>query len=174
MRVLIISDNHGEEQAITLVTKRETIDHIIHCGDFCTPEKALPQRQRLTVVRGNCDFEEVANDALWEGGGYRFFVTHGHRYRVNASLMKLAYRAAEVAADIVCFGHTHYPFCELHEGRLFINPGSIVQPRGYTLPSYAILQTSTNDSVHITYYTPDGNNISELGGNYTLQQGKNP
>lgn len=171
MRVLVISDNHGEEQVLTQVCREEEIDHIIHCGDFCTSVEVLPERQRLTVVRGNCDFADVPDETLWEGDGYRFFVTHGHRYQVKASLMKLAYRAAEVAANIVCFGHSHEPFCQLHEGRLFINPGSIVQPRGYTLPTYAVLQTATNDRVHISYYTPDGDVIPELGGNYTLNSG---
>lgn len=168
MRVLIISDNHGEERALSRVVDREETDHIIHCGDFCIAPEALPQRQRMTVVRGNCDFADVSDDALWEGGGYRFFVTHGHRYHIKSSLMNLSYRAEEVAADIVCFGHSHYPYCAVHDGCLFVNPGSIIQPRGYPIPTYAILETAADRKVHMTFYTPQGEVVDELGGSYTL------
>lgn len=168
MRIVLMSDNHGEERVLSRIINKEKADHIIHCGDFCTNREALPALDQLTVVRGNCDFADVSNDAVWEGGGFRFFVTHGHRYEVKASLMKLSYRAQEVAADIVCFGHSHYPYCDEHDGRLYINPGSVVQPRGYTVPTYAVLETEERGQVKVTYYTPEGETVPLLGGTYSL------
>lgn len=169
MRVLIVSDNHGEEHVLSQIIERETTDHIIHCGDFCTAVDSLPDRQRMTVVRGNCDFADVPDDAIWEGGGYRFFVTHGHRYAIKSSLLRLSYRAEEVAADIVCFGHSHYPYCNVHDGCLFINPGSVVQPRGYPLATYAMVELAAKAEVQITFYTPQGEVVSDLGGSYSLR-----
>lgn len=169
MRILIMSDNHGEEQVLSLIIGREKADHIIHCGDFCTNREVLPNQDRITVVRGNCDFADVPDDTLWEGDGLRYFVTHGHRYQIKMSLMKLSYRAQEVAADIVCFGHSHYPYCDEHDGRLYINPGSVVQPRGYTVPTYAVLETEERGQVKVTYYTSKGETVPSLGGTYSLQ-----
>ena len=39
--------------------------------------------------------------------------------------MNLKYKAEEVNADIVCFGHSHVLGAEVIDGRLFLNPGSI-------------------------------------------------
>lgn len=171
MRILIVSDNHGEEKVLSSVIRREVAEHVIHCGDFCTDADALPNRERMTVVRGNCDFAAVKEEEIWEGGGYRFFVTHGHRYGIKSSLTSLLYRAEEVAADIVCFGHSHTPYCSEHGGCLFVNPGSVVQPRGYTVPTYAVLETGDEGGVDITYYTPGGE-LVPLGGTYSLKAKK--
>jgi predicted phosphodiesterase len=35
--------------------------------------------------------------------------------------------------QVVVFGHSHRPICELREGVLFVNPGS-AGPRRFTLP----------------------------------------
>lgn len=171
MRVLIVSDNHGDEQTLSRVVRRQEVDHVLHCGDFCTNVDALPLRERMTVVRGNCDYTNVPEEATWEGGGFRFLVTHGHHYQIKSSLNNLFYRAEEVNADIVCFGHSHDPYCDIHGGSLFLNPGSIVLPRGYPLPTYAVLEKVANDSIQVTYYTPEGDVVAELGGSYCLPAG---
>lgn len=170
MRILIMSDNHGDERVLTQVIERETADHVIHCGDFCVVHTALPEQGRMTVVRGNCDFADVPDDLVWEGGGLRYFVTHGHRYQVKSSLMKLSYRAQEVDADIVCFGHSHLPYCAEHDGMLFINPGSLVEPRGVSEPTYAVLETEETGQVQVRFYTPTGSARLEWGGTYSLRK----
>jgi putative phosphoesterase len=38
-------------------------------------------------------------------------------------------RFAEVAADIIVLGHTHYPLQKTYQGKLIVNPGSVGQPR---------------------------------------------
>lgn len=170
MRLVIISDNHGDIRALSRILKREKAEHVIHCGDFCSRAEVLPMREQMTIVRGNCDFAEAPAEAVRVRGGYRFLVTHGHRYQVKSSLLKLSYRAEEVAADIVCFGHSHVPYCTKHEGRLYVNPGSIVQPRGYTVPTYAVLQTGDNNTVKITFYDTEGVAVPDLGGTYALER----
>src|SRR5699024_9472720 len=157
------------EKVLSRIVEKEHTDHIIHCGDFCLEAEDLPAREKMTVVRGNCDYADGPAEAMWEGSGYRFLVIHGHRYRVKSSLMPLAYRAEEIGADIVCFGHSHYPYCDIHRGRLFVNPGSVVQPRGYPVPTYVILETRANERVHTTYFTLQGRKVAELGGDYFLR-----
>jgi putative phosphoesterase len=161
MKVLIISDSHGKTNLLSQVVKRVKADHVIHCGDFCTDEKELPSCS-LTVVRGNCDWEPVPEEQVWEKEGLRFFVTHGHRYRVKTTLLPIRYRAEELGAQIACFGHSHFPFCEKAENVLLINPGSIIYPRGFLYPTYAVLEAKGNQ-LKVTYYKTDGTPIKERG-----------
>ena len=42
---------------------------------------------------------------------------------------------------IACFGHTHVPFCKEINGIIYVNPGSLSQPRQEgRKPSYALLE----------------------------------
>lgn len=169
MRLLIISDTHGDEQTFKHVVLREDPDQIIHCGDFCIAVERLPQLEILTVVRGNCDRPGVPDEALWEGAGLRFLVAHGHQYGIKSSLAQLSYRAEEVAANVVCFGHSHLPLCVARGGALFINPGSLVAPRGFPEPTYAVLEAESG-KVKVAYFTPEGERVNELGGTFRLKK----
>jgi putative phosphoesterase len=162
-----VSDSHGKANLLKKIVQKVKADHVIHCGDFCTSIDQLPDVS-MTVVQGNCDWENAPKESVWEAGRLRFYVTHGHRYQVKTSLLPIRYRAEEVDAHVACFGHSHFPVCEQANGRLFINPGSIAYPRGFRVPSYAVLQTDGAGTVHVKYYTPDGKVIAERGGSFVL------
>jgi uncharacterized protein len=161
MRVLIISDSHGEAKLLSEIVKRVKADHVIHCGDFCTDEAELP-KVPLTVVRGNCDWAQVPQEQIWEGQGVRFFITHGHKYQVKTTPLPMRYRTEEVGAQIGCFGHSHFPFCEKVGDVLLINPGSISYPRGFPHATYAVLE-KTDKKLAVTYYKTDGTLITARG-----------
>jgi putative phosphoesterase len=163
LRILIVSDSHGEAHLLHRIVEREQADHVIHCGDFCTDREQLPQVS-LTVVRGNCDWEPVSEEEVWEGDNWRFFVVHGHRHQVKTSLLPVRYRAEEQGAIIACFGHSHYPLCERSGNVLLINPGSIVQPRGFPFPTYAVLKVESKNQARVSYFTSDGRALVEPGG----------
>lgn len=161
MRILILSDSHGNTKLLNQIVEQVKADHVIHCGDFCTSEAKLPDVP-MTVVRGNCDWEQVQDEAVFEDGGLRIFVTHGHRYDVKSTPLSLRYRTEEMGAQIGCFGHSHFPFCEKVGEVLLINPGSISYPRGFPFATYAILEKST-DKLTVTYYKTNGTPITERG-----------
>lgn len=167
MLILILSDSHGNEKRLKEIVSRVEADHVIHCGDFCTEKADLPSTSS-TVVKGNCDFVDAPLEEEWEREGYRFFVTHGHHYQVKTSLLRLRYRAQELGANIVCFGHSHFPLCQKVRGILFINPGSITKPRGFPYPTYACLET-VGEKIKVTYYSIDGKKAPERGGIYILR-----
>ncbi|MCH5584634.1 metallophosphoesterase [Shimazuella sp. AN120528] len=167
MKVLVTSDSHGKATLLAHIVDRVQADYVIHCGDFCTEKKQLPSVP-MTVVRGNCDFEEVANEEAVTLAGYHFFVTHGHRHQVKSSLLPLSLLAQERRADIICFGHSHFPLCEQEGNTLFINPGSITSPRGYTVPTYAIVNLDDDRHVQVSYFQPNGNKVPNLGGSFDL------
>jgi uncharacterized protein len=167
MKILVVSDSHGKGNLLNHIVEQVKPDHMIHCGDFCTDLDELPKIS-MTLVRGNCDWEDVPEEQVWEKDGIRFFVTHGHNYRVNSSPLALRYRGEEAGADIVCFGHTHYPFCEQDGPVILINPGSIAQPRGFAFPTYAVVQMEGKDKIRVRYYQVDGTAVPERGGLFSL------
>lgn len=148
-KVLIVSDSHGLKEELMEIKKRhfEEVDAMIHCGDseLSISDEAL---DGFIVVRGNCDFESrFSKEHIQEIDGYRFYITHGHLYSVKSTLMKLSYRAEEINAQIICFGHSHMLGAEMMNGKLFINPGSIHHPRGRKEKTYIILELKDQQAV---------------------------
>ena len=130
-RIGIVSDSHGDrghlQQALMKLEAEGRLDTLIHCGDGGHDAQALTGNILQTViVRGNCDgwSSPYKEEMLVPINGVTFMVTHGHRYRVKQDLSTLADSAAAKGAQIVCFGHTHIPFCEWRNGVLLVNPGS--------------------------------------------------
>lgn len=69
-----------------------------------------------------------------EMDGLRILVAHGTPWEPDTYLYPDAPQAAwdrfaQVAADLVVLGHTHYPMSRLAQGRTILNPGSVGQPR---------------------------------------------
>jgi uncharacterized protein len=139
-KVLIVSDSHGwKDELQYLKHKYSSVDVMIHCGDseLTVDDDAI---NGFVTVRGNCDYEKAfPEDTVVDVADRKIFVTHGHHYNVKSSLMGLSYRAKEVSADIVCFGHSHLLGIEMVGGTLFINPGSIRLPRGRHERTYVLL-----------------------------------
>ncbi|MBT2688129.1 metallophosphoesterase [Bacillus sp. ISL-47] len=146
MKILILSDSHGLTSELKQIrNKHAGMDLLIHCGDseLQADDESI---KGYSAVRGNCDFETgFPEDRFEEVEGLRLFVTHGHRYSVKSTLMNLTYRAREMEADIVCFGHSHYLGAEMVDNTLFINPGSIRLPRGRREKTYIILEAKERD-----------------------------
>lgn len=133
-----MSDTHGMIKEVTRLVELAKADRVFHCGDFCVNEHAMPFKQ-MVLVRGNNDIQaNVPYDRTFEWMGLRIFMTHGHRYKVNQSLLNLMYKAKEEEADVVLFGHTHHPVCIEQDGLIIVNPGSLKSPRGYSVPTLVL------------------------------------
>lgn len=97
MKVLIVSDTHGQDENLEETVLREApFDYLIHCGDVEGREifiEALAECP-CTIVAGNNDFftdlpyeEEVTLE------GHKILVTHGHHYFVSRDYDKLVENA---------------------------------------------------------------------------------
>lgn len=143
MRILVVSDTHGDIRNLeAVVRKHRDAEVIIHCGDGVDEAEELrlmfPQRMVISV-RGNCDFcSQSPNIETITLEDKKLFITHGHIYNVKSSLLNLSFAAREAGADLVLFGHTHIPCNIYDEGLYLINPGSL---RGYK-GSYALVDIS--------------------------------
>ena len=128
MRIAAVSDTHGYIDEILNELKRQDLDMILFAGDHYRDGLKLGRKLKLPchAVAGNCDKSEVsAPENQWLIiEGQRIWLLHGHRYQVKQGLNTLWYAASEKAADIVVFGHTHWPYCEEQEGIWLVNPGA--------------------------------------------------
>ncbi|MEH7254111.1 metallophosphoesterase [Neobacillus niacini] len=167
-KVLVISDSHGLTKELEIVRERHLneVDSMIHCGDseLMSDDKAM---NGYLGVMGNCDFRGYPLETTTEIAGWKFFVTHGHRYSVKTSLMNLSYKAAEVGANIVCFGHSHLLGAEVIGGTLFLNPGSICLPRGRNEKTYVILELLV-DKIKMSVYDISGRELRDLADEFIL------
>ncbi|MBO8163784.1 MAG: metallophosphoesterase [Brevibacillus sp.] len=174
MSILILSDTHGLVYEVKQVAERHAVEQIFHCGDFCTDRTREPFAG-MRLVRGNCDTDRgVPLELITPWRDLTIYQTHGHLYGVKSSLMRLQYRAEEIGANVVLFGHSHFPLCTEERGMLFLNPGSLQLPRGYDLPTYAILDQVGQDEhqieVEVRYYTHHGNPVNDRGGRFILHR----
>ena len=131
----ILSDNHSDWLP-HIAESLAGVDAIIHAGDI-GPYKLVLDMEAIaptTVVLGNTDGDMPINEsAVVTLDGKKFFVQHiVDPHRLQASLRE---RLKRIEPDVVVFGHTHMPFCETLGGVLFLNPGSVTQPRGDYRPS---------------------------------------
>ncbi|MBS4222609.1 metallophosphoesterase [Lederbergia citrea] len=155
MKLLIVSDSHGNRSALeNLKVKYEgMVDAMIHCGD--SELKADdPALNGFAVVGGNCDLDSrLPEELVLKIKESTIFIAHGHLLQIKSSLMNISYRAKELGADCVFFGHSHLLGAEMIDGKLFLNPGSILLPRGGNEKTYAIV--NKKDSVFNVHFYND-------------------
>lgn len=135
MKIFVVSDTHGYVDGfLNKIKDMEKPDLIIHLGDYVEDGKDIKRETGIEtiIVKGNGDFFQrgYMNDKIIDLGNKKFFITHGHKYNVRREINNLFYRAKEVEADIILFGHTHIPILMRESGIIIMNPGSPYKPRG--------------------------------------------
>lgn len=137
MKVLVVSDSHGQDLYIAKALDREwPIDAMLHLGDSQEDQEEFAyilagEDVPLYMVRGNCDYDpSCPADQIVELGAHRILMTHGHLCGVSNGTQRLIQKALENDCGIAIYGHTHRP--EIDDsipGLLILNPGSITFPR---------------------------------------------
>mgnify|MGYP003448124801 CR=1 FL=1 len=170
VKILVVSDSHGARQTLLNLKERyeHEVDAMVHCGDS-ELQSDDPALQNFIYVKGNCDIDaHFSSESVRDIGGYRFFITHGHLYNVRMTLQNLSYKAEEVGANIVLFGHTHHVGSELGVDQvLYVNPGSILLPRGRVEKTYAILHLKEKEVI-VNIYDYEGNYMKDLSASYIM------
>jgi len=140
MKILVMSDSHGDKKALKKVVELESPELILHLGDHdrdCAAIEGEFPTIPLRSVRGNCDRPSGSPETdEFEVGGKRFFITHGHIYSVKTGYSSVINNASVRGADVLLFGHTHIPYYSLTDGLSIVNPGSI----GMGGKTYAVLE----------------------------------
>ncbi|HZJ85255.1 MAG TPA: metallophosphoesterase [Syntrophomonadaceae bacterium] len=148
VKIAVVGDTHGRIEAITRELKKIAINHFIFTGDFYSDAKRISHHAQTSFdgVLGNCDpYDHNLHEELFlEIADKKIYIVHGHQYNVKRDLHRLFYRAQELGAHIVIYGHTHMANCEYIEDILFINPGSPSRPRGGSEATYILLEIGEN------------------------------
>ena len=162
MKILVFSDSHGHYERMVRAVRTHLaigkIDRIFFLGDGIRDIMRLSDEFPtipINYVYGNCDdaftTPEERENKVWEekvtAGGVTFLLMHGHKYGVKYSTDDAAFRALEVGADVVLYGHTHHAddsLIECGERTVrVINPGAVC---AYA-PSYALLNVTAGEVV---------------------------
>ncbi len=153
MRIGVISDTHNYFDPKIPGIFQE-VDHILHAGDIGSPRILLELEAiaPVTAVEGNTDESgfRYAQTALVELGGRRFLVHHIVQPMELSEPLRA--RILRDQPHVVVFGHTHRPFCETIEHRLFFNPGYAGKSRFGMERTVAILNC-TEAEMRPEYFT---------------------
>ena len=129
MNFLIISDSHRKTDHIAEAFKRcSPIDAILYLGDGVSDFDDITRYNNtpLFCVRGNCDMsfgKDILDDELIVTfDEYTVMMMHGHLFDTSPyNFEKAAAYAAKNGADVLLFGHTHFPVEKyLPEGTLIL------------------------------------------------------
>lgn len=146
MKILILSDSHGVTKLMVDVVAKYANEIVctIFLGDYLRDiEKIADKFQNMVfhMVPGNCDFySNLPKELTIEIGSKKIWMTHGDCFGVKSGYERIESAAAARGAGICLFGHSHKPIVFEKNGILFLNPGSITEPRGRERKSYAVVE----------------------------------
>ena len=140
MKILVLSDSHGNVRNMEEAAARTAPRMIFHLGDCWRDGERLHDRFPdipFYQVPGNCDFRPgEPSERLVFVEDFRILLCHGHTYGVKQSLLAAGLAAEERDLDLFLFGHTHRPLVDKRGKTLFLNPGSI---GASVRPSYGVV-----------------------------------
>ena len=127
MRILVISDSHGDVYSLRkAISQQPNAELIVVLGDGENDFALCPIDKPCIMVRGNCDWgSSLPAFVVTEEKGYTIYITHGYAEGVKYGDVNLKMRAADCHAHIALYGHTHNPVTVYEDGLWLVNPGSI-------------------------------------------------
>ena len=150
-KIAIISDTHGFTKYIDeILENNNNLDLLVHLGDCIDDYNEMVNKLKdlkSIYIYGNHDMDWLEpREIIISVEGNKIYATHGDKFDIKLGIDKLLKRAKELGANIVLYGHNHIQKCFQKEGIIFINPGSLSQPReNNCLYSYTILTINDNE-----------------------------
>lgn len=142
MRIIIISDTHGDKTFFDLINYHQA-DVMLHAGDSQLMKKDFIDKPIL-IVRGNCDFDNFDLTCNFSTEKNTFFMTHGDLDNVNFGCDEIVSLAKENGANICIYGHTHIVDVHKQDDIICINPGSFTRSLCAYPNSYMLLEEDIN------------------------------
>jgi uncharacterized protein len=166
VRIALVSDTHGLSDPRLLGLFRGCA-RVLHAGDVVTTPvlAALGRVAEVTAVRGNNDhgpdLAPLPQHALVLFGELRALLVHdlGAREGPHPAVRRLL---ARERPEIVVHGHSHRPGAAVHEGRLFVNPGS-AGPRRFSLPRTAAILEVEGRTARVAFFELTGERPRPFG-----------
>ncbi len=151
MKIVVVSDTHKNFNALNeTVNANPDADLFIHLGDGENEARDvhnLHPDKAMIYVRGNCDFGMHRETEVVNVNGYKIFCCHGHLQGVHGGLDGLLRDARLNDCRIALYGHTHLYRSEVIDGIFVMNPGSLDSPRNHNLPTYGVIEISSDGEI---------------------------
>ncbi len=131
MRILVVSDSHGQKYNFIDAIKSEPTAEIVYfLGDgyreFEELKLTYEGKKMFIGVLGNCDLgSTLPVRDIRRIENIRIYATHGFQERVKWGIQELIYEASSNNCDLVLFGHTHEKLNTYNDGIHIFNPGSL-------------------------------------------------
>lgn len=153
MKVLVISDTHGNIGPVQALINQQAFDVCLHLGDHSEDINKLVFKTAVKriAVAGNTDFGGIEEEII-ELCNNRILLCHGHRYGVKGHYERLLHHARKTDVQIALFGHTHRAFELRRDGVWLLNPGSAGFPHDDE-PASALILICENDTVKHQWVT---------------------
>lgn len=138
----VISDTHGLLRP-QVYDAFAHVERIIHAGDIGNENilRDLENIAPVTAVRGNMDGEwacKLQRTEVLEVTGNLIYIIH--------DIARLDLDTDASGTKVIISGHSHRPSAGMHDGVLYMNPGS-AGPRRFTLPVSLGLLHFEGDSI---------------------------
>lgn len=134
MKIVVVSDNHGDEKVLKRVYNANLdADLYLHCGDSqMLPSEIYP----FISVKGNNDFALDYPKELYFDTPYgKLYMCHGNfLYGITPQLVEMK------NCKIFLFGHIHRRRYQKFKDTYVVCPGSTSLPRGNEEPSYLVIE----------------------------------
>ncbi|SQF66384.1 metallophosphoesterase [Streptococcus dysgalactiae] len=153
--IIVMSDSHGDRDIVQAIKDKYLgqVDAIFHNGDS-ELKSSDPIWDGIYVVGGNCDYDAgYPDDLVTQLDNLTIAQTHGHLYHINFTWDKLDYFAQEAEADFCLYGHLHRPAAWQVGKTIFVNPGSVSQPRGEVNEKLYARIDVTDTTIRVNYFT---------------------
>lgn len=151
MRILVLSDNHGDRHIIDKILQQEVFDVAIHLGDSELSEEWVKNRFQYYVC-GNHDMYEPMTSVV-ELDGIKYALCHGHTegisvFRQDQPAYHFGHRCD---ADAVLHGHTHIFKDQMVKDIRVICPGSTSLSRGPEGNGYCIITSQPGKIISVEF-----------------------
>lgn len=151
MRILVISDTHipvtAEKLPAIIEEEARKSDYCLHCGDFIAYSvfETLSSLTKTYGVCGNmdddCVQERLPQKRIIKLPGLSIGLTHGSGHPDNIiNCINKTFAEEFSAVDIFVFGHSHKPLNKKINGKIYFNPGSVLDKVFAEYRSYGILE----------------------------------
>lgn len=132
--LVVLSDTHGSGKGIEKMRSiLDENDFIVHLGDGFSESRKLigDYPDKAYACSGNCDvLSPLPDEGILEIERVRILYTHGHRYGVKSTLVRLAQEAKKKDCTVALYGHTHTARIDEIDGVMLVNGGSLRYPAG--------------------------------------------
>ena len=147
MKLLIISDTHGNTKVMNKIIKKENPDFVIHAGDHCLDSKEQISKYANYYVAGNNDY--IGDNIItFSVDGINIMLTHGHMFSffdIDKWEQELYKYSLNKNINLIIYGHSHLERFTKINNTYILNPGSLTRPRNkLNIPTYAILNIDKN------------------------------